>query len=160
MNTPDPPHWTLNTCIGVFCSVWVHFGWFHYCMKLGAKWAELEQLIQKFMPRSRIKIFCSEPTRSTALDPKLMFWCVSLCLGAIVNVFVTTRNFVQNGLNWCNQCTSFCHKVASEFFATNAPNPPHWTLNSCFGAFLSLGCIWQCFITTRNSVQNGLNWCN
>jgi len=25
-----------------------------------------------------------------------------------------------------------------EFFATNAPNPHHWTLNSCFYAFLSV----------------------
>ena len=31
-----------------------------------------------------------------------------------------------------------CHEVASEFFATNAPNPPHWTLNSCFGAFRTI----------------------
>jgi len=23
-----------------------------------------------------------------------------------------------------------CHEFALEFFATNAPNPPHWTLNS------------------------------
>jgi len=76
MNTPDPPHWTLNACIGAFCTVWVHFGWFHYCMKLGAKRAELEQLMQKFVPRSRIGIFCSEPTRSTPLDPKLMFCCI------------------------------------------------------------------------------------
>ena len=58
-------------------SVWVHFGWFHYCMKLGAKRAELEQLMQKFGPRSRIRIFGSERTRSTPLDPKLMIWCVS-----------------------------------------------------------------------------------
>ena len=28
-----------------------------------------------------------------------------------------------------------CHEVASEFFSTNAPDPPHCTLNSCFGAF-------------------------
>ena len=25
-----------------------------------------------------------------------------------------------------------------EFFAMNAPDPHHWTLNSCFGAFLSV----------------------
>ena len=28
-----------------------------------------------------------------------------------------------------------CHEVASEFFATNAPDPHHWTLSSYFGAF-------------------------
>ena len=57
-------------------SSFVAFGWFHYCIKLSAKRAELEQLMQKFVPRSRIGIFCSEPTQSTPLDPKLMFWCV------------------------------------------------------------------------------------
>src|SRR6185312_5998266 len=28
-----------------------------------------------------------------------------------------------------------------EHFATKAPDPPHWTLNSCFGAFRTIGCI-------------------
>ena len=28
--------------------------------------------------------------------------------------------------------------VLLEFFATNAPDPHHWTLNSCFGSFLSV----------------------
>ena len=77
MNTPDPPHWTLNACIGAFCSVWVYFGLFRYCMKLSAKQAELEQLMQKSVPRIRIGFFCSKSIRSTPLDPKLMFWCVS-----------------------------------------------------------------------------------
>jgi len=27
-----------------------------------------------------------------------------------------------------------CHEVVLEFIATKAPDPPHWTLNSCFGA--------------------------
>ena len=41
------------------------------------KRAELEQLMQKFVPFTRIWIFYNEHTRSTPLDPKLMFWCVS-----------------------------------------------------------------------------------
>jgi hypothetical protein len=32
----------------------------------------------------------------------------------------------------------FVHEVASEFLATNESNPPHWTLNSCFGAFCTI----------------------
>ena len=28
-----------------------------------------------------------------------------------------------------------------EHFATKAPDPPHWTLNSCFGAFRTIGCV-------------------
>ena len=49
-------------------------------MKLGRERAEL---VQKFVPRSRVGIFRNEGTRSTALDPKLMFWCVSYYLGAL-----------------------------------------------------------------------------
>ena len=32
----------------------------------------------------------------------------------------------------------FENEVPSEFFATNAPDPPHWTLNLCFGAFCTI----------------------
>ena len=49
---------------------------FHYCTNLGAKRAEPVQLMQKFVPQSRIGIFRNQRTRSTPLDPKLMFWCV------------------------------------------------------------------------------------
>jgi len=40
----------------------VHLGSFRNRMKLGAKWRELVQLIQKFVPRSHIGIFRNEPT--------------------------------------------------------------------------------------------------
>ena len=81
-NAPDPPHWTLNSCIDVFHSVWVHFGLFCYCTKLGAKRAELVQLTQNFVPRSRIGIFCNERTRSTP------FFSLNSCLGASRSVWV------------------------------------------------------------------------
>src|SRR6185369_12287380 len=42
------------------------------------------KLVQKFMPRSRVRIFRNECTRSTPLDSKLMFWCVLYYLGASV----------------------------------------------------------------------------
>ena len=31
-----------------------------------------------------------------------------------------------------------CHEVALEFFTTKAPDPPHWSLNSCFGEFRTI----------------------
>src|SRR6185503_5883072 len=40
------------------------------------------KLVQKFVPRSRVRIFRSEHTRSTPLDSKLMFWCVLYYLDA------------------------------------------------------------------------------
>jgi hypothetical protein len=71
MNAPDPPHWTLNSCFVAFRTIWVHLGPFGCLTKLGAKRAEL---VQKFVPRSRVGVFRDERTRSTPLDPKLMFW--------------------------------------------------------------------------------------
>ena len=78
-NTPDPPHWTLNFHFGAFRTIWVHSGPFGCLTKLGAKRYEL---VQKFVPRSRVGIFRNECTRSTPLDPKLMFWCILYYLGA------------------------------------------------------------------------------
>ena len=175
---PNPPHCTLKWCFGTFRIICVHSGLFGCLTKLGAKWAGL---VQKFVLRSRIGIFRKEQTRSTPLDPKLTFWCVSYYLGAfgtvwlpyetrcktgrtsakvratksrrifsqrtyrvhpmrpqidvlvrfvlfgcILDSLVALQNSVQNGPN---KCKSLCHEVASEFFATNAPDPSQWTLN-------------------------------
>ena len=62
------------------------------------------------------------------MDPKLMFWCVSVQLeqfGCNTNLSGKRAELVQ----------SSCHEVASEFFATSAPDPPHCNPSSCFGAF-------------------------
>ena len=95
-------HWSLNSFFGVFLSVWVHLELFRYCTKLAAKHAKLVQLMQKFVPRCLVRIFCNERSRSTPLDPKLMFGCVSLRSGAFWNSFATAQNLVQNTPNWCN----------------------------------------------------------
>ena len=50
-------------CVSYYLGAFETFG----CLtKLGAKWAEL---VQKFVPRSRVGIFRNERTRSTPLDP-------------------------------------------------------------------------------------------
>jgi len=137
MNAPDPHHWTINSCFGAFLSVRVHFGLFRYCTKLAAKRAKLVQLMQKFRPRCLVRIFGNEHSQSTLLDPKLMFWCISFHSG----VFWTVSLLHET---WCKSAKLvqimqiFMHDVVLEFFATNTPDPYHWTLNSCFGAFLSV----------------------
>jgi hypothetical protein len=88
-NAPDAPHWTLNSCFGAFHSVWVHLGSFRNCMKLGAKWGELVQLMQKFVPSSHIGIFRDERTQSTPLDPKLKCLVCFIVFGCIWGHFVT-----------------------------------------------------------------------
>ena len=44
------------------------------------------KLVQMFVPQSRVGIFRNERTRSTPLDPKLMFLCVSYYFGAFGTV--------------------------------------------------------------------------
>ena len=149
----------------------MHLVLFGRLSKLGAKRAEI---VQKFVPRSRVGIVRNERTRSTSLDPKLTFWCVSYYLGAFgtnclpykprcktgrttakVRATKSRRNYSQRrtrstpldpklmfccvsyylgafGTAWLpyeTRCKSSCYEVASEFFSTNASDPPHWTLN-------------------------------
>src|SRR6185312_11810706 len=70
-------------------------------------------------------IFHNERSRSNPLDPKLTFWCVSYYLGAFGTVWCSYETQCKMG----RTSKSSCHEVASEFFATNATDPTHWTLN-------------------------------
>jgi hypothetical protein len=81
-STPLDPKLTFRC---VFCTIWVHSGPFGFLTKLGGKRVAL---VQKFVPRSRVGIFYNERTRSTPLDPKLTFWCVSYHLGAFGTVWL------------------------------------------------------------------------
>ena len=84
-NANDPPHWTLNSYFGVSCTIWMHLGLFGCLTKLSAKRAEL---VQKFVPRSRVLSFRMKHTRLSPLGPNLIFWCVSYYLGAFGNVWL------------------------------------------------------------------------
>ena len=63
--------WCVWYYLGAFGTVWLPY-------EIRCKTAELEQ---KFWPRSGVRIFRNERTRSTPLDTKLTFWCVSYYLG-------------------------------------------------------------------------------
>ena len=93
-NAPNPPRMTPNLRFGAFRTIWVHWGPFGCLTKVGAKRAEL---VQKFVPRSRIRIFRNECTRSTLLDRKLTFWCVSYYLGAFGTVWLPYETRFKTG---------------------------------------------------------------
>ena len=93
INTPNPPHWALNCCFGAFRTIGCIRG-FGCLTKLGAKRAEL---VQKFVPRSRFRIFRNECTRSTPFDPKLMFWCLLYLLGAFRTVWLPYKTRCKTG---------------------------------------------------------------
>src|SRR6185436_10881108 len=77
-----------------FHTIWVHSGPFGCLTKIGAKRAEL---VQKFVPRSRVGICRNERTRSTPLDPKLTFWFVSYYLGAFGTVWLPYKTRCTRG---------------------------------------------------------------
>ena len=64
----------------------MHSGPLRYLTKLEAKQANLVQLMQKVVPGCLVRVILNERSRSTPLDPKLMFWCVSFHLGAFGTV--------------------------------------------------------------------------
>ena len=118
-STPSDPKltfWCVSYYLGVFGTVWLPF-------ETRAKRAEL---VPKFVPRRRFGFFRIERTLSTPLDPKLTFWCVSYYLGAFGTVWLPYETRCKTGRT---SAKSSCHEVASEFFTTNASDPPHWTLN-------------------------------
>ena len=98
----------------MFHTIWVHSGPFGCLTKLYGKRA---QLVQNFVPRSRVGIFCNEHTRSNPWDPKLTLWFISYHLGAFGTVFCLTKlgakraELVQKFMPrsrvgiFCNECT-------------------------------------------------------
>jgi len=129
MNPPDPLHWSLNSSFGVFRIICVSLRPFGCLTKLGAKRSEV---VQKFVPRSRVGIFRNESTRSTPWEPKLMFWCISYHLDPFGTVRLPYETHGKTGRTSAKVRGTKSSRI---FFATNASNPPHWNLNSCFGAF-------------------------
>ena len=93
-NAPDPPQWTLNSCFVAFRSIWAHLGPFRYCMKLGAKWPKLVQLMQKFGPRSRVEFFAVSA-------PDWTHGTLNSCFGAFHSVQVHLGLFYYGSKTRC-----------------------------------------------------------
>ena len=141
MNGPNPPHWNINSCFGASRSVWVHLAMFHYYTKLVAKRVELVHLVQNFVPRSRIRIFCNECTRSTPLGPKLMFWCISQCLDAFWIVCNCTK-LVAKRVELVQLMQKFAPRSRIGIFHNECtqstpldPKLMFWCVSQCLGAF-------------------------
>ena len=93
-NMPNPP--PLDPKLMFWCVSYylVASGPFGCLTKLGAKRAEL---VQKFVPRSRFRIFLNECTQSTPSVPKLTFWCVLYYLGAFGTIWLPYETRCKTG---------------------------------------------------------------
>ena len=89
------------------------FGPFGCLTKLNAKWAEL---VQKFVPRSRVLSFRTKHTRLSPLGPKLIFWCGSYYLGTIGTVWLPYKTRCKTGRSGAkvlarNSCQNFSQRT-------------------------------------------------
>src|SRR6185312_16309804 len=118
-STPFDPKLTFRCVsyyLGSFGTVWLPY-------KTRCKTAEL---VQKFVPRSRVRIFCNERTRFTPLDPKLTFlafctiWVHSGPLGCLTKLGAKQAELVQKFVPRCRfgiyrnertQSTTLDHKL-------------------------------------------------
>ena len=107
--------------------------------KLGAKRAEL---VQKFVPRSRIGIFRNKHPRSITLDPKLTFWCVSYYLGAFGTVWLPYKTRCKTGRTCAKVRTTSRVGIFRNERTRSTPLDPKqtfWCASYDFGAF---GTVW------------------
>ena len=91
------------------------------------------------------------------MDPKLRFSCVSFCLDAFGTIMLLHKLDAKRA-KLVQLMQKFVQRGLARIFATSAPDPHHWTLNSCFRAFFLFGCIWNRYAIARNLLQNAPNW--
>ena len=110
INTPNPPPLGPKLLFWCVSCHWVHSGPFGCLTKLGAKRAEL---VQKFVPRSHVRIFRNERTRSIPLDPKQMFWCVSYYFCTFWAVWLPNETRCKTGPKSVKvRATKLCHNFS------------------------------------------------
>ena len=128
----------------------MHSGPLRYHTKLEAKQANLVQLMQKFVSGCLVRVILNERSRSTQLDPKLMFWCVFLVWVHLEPFCNCTKlgakraRLVQLMLKFVPRClVGIFHKERSQSTPFD-PKLLFWCVS-----FL-LGCIWDRFTTAQN----------
>ena len=113
----------------------MHSGRFGCLTKLGAKRAEV---VQKFMPLSNVGIFRNERTRSTPLDAKLTFWCVSYYLGAFRTIGLPYETWCKTGRTSAKvRAPKSCQNFSQRMHPIQPMDPKltFWCVSYCLGAF-------------------------
>src|SRR6185503_2475006 len=110
-------------------------------MKHGAKRGEL---VQRFVPRSRVGIFRNERVRSTPFDLKLTFWCVSYHLGAFRTVWLPYKNRCKTGRTSAKVRATKSRRNFHNERARSIPLDPKltfWCVLYHLCAFGTVGCL-------------------
>ena len=130
----------------MFRTIWVHLGPFGCLTKLCAK---RDELVQKFVPRSRVGIFRNERIRSIPVDPNLMFWCVLYYLGALSTVWLHYETRCKIGRTSAKVRATKSRRNFSQRTHTINPTGPY---TDVLVRFVLFHCIWDRLVVLRNSV--------
>ena len=148
---PICPHWTLNSSFCAFRTIWVHL-WRFGCVTILS--LKRVKLVEKFVTRSCVRIFRNERTRSTPMDPKLIFLCVSYYLSAVATVWLTRKTW------W--KCAELVRKFVPRsrigtFRNEHTRSTPLDPKLMCLVHFILFRSICDHFVALKNSRQNGPN---
>ena len=102
----------------------MHSGPFGCLTKLGGKRAEL---VQKFVPRSCVRIFRNECTRSTPFGPKLTFWCISYHFGASRTIWLSYETRCKTGRTSAKFVSPSCVRIFRNESTRSTPFGPKLT---------------------------------
>ena len=140
---PKQMFWCVSYYLGAFWAIWLPY---ETRCKTGPT--------SVFMPRSCVRIFRNERTRSTPLDPKLMFCYVSYYLGGIGTIWLPYGTRCKTGQTSSKVRAT---KVRRNFSQRTHPIHPIGPYTDVLTRFVLFGRIWDRLFALRNSVQNGPN---
>ena len=129
-------------------------GPFGYLARVGAKRSEL---VQKFVPRSLVRIFRHECTRSNQLDPKLTVWCVLYHLGASRSVCLSYETCCKTGRTSAKVRATMSHRTFRNECTRSTPLDPKltfWCISYHLGTF---GTVWLPYKTRCKTGRTSAN---
>jgi hypothetical protein len=127
----------------------MHSGPFGCLTKLGAKRVEL---VRKFVPRSHVGIFRNKRIRSTPLDRKQTFWCVSYYLGAFGTVWLHYKTRCKMGRTSTKVCAT---KSRRNFLQRTHPIHPIGPKSNVLVRFVLLGALGTVWLTYKTGCKTG-----
>ena len=98
----------------------------------------------------------TKKSRFSTNAPNPPHWTLNSCFGALHNVWVhfgSFRNYLKLDVKQdelVQLMRKFLPRCHVRIFSTNAPNLPHWTLNSCFSALHS---VWMYLGSFRHCMK-------
>src|SRR6185295_7150790 len=99
-----------------------------------------------------IGVFCDEHTRSTPLDPKLSFCCISYHLGAFGTVWLSYETRCKTGRSSAKVCAT---KLHWNFSQRTHPIHPIGPKTHVLVSLLPFRCIWDRLVVLQTRCKTG-----